>query len=84
MVLAVDDDGCDLLIEEDEDGGEERRDQGHRDQPPLGVEFHRVHHPATVRTSRLHPTQYAQGGREEGEVGGGRRVKTTQRECQYA
>ena len=54
MVLAVDYDGCDLLIQEDEDGGEERRDQGDRDQPPLGVQFHRVHHPTSVRASRLH------------------------------
>ena len=53
MRLSVDDDGCDLLIQEYEDGGEDGRDAGDRDQPPLGEEIKRIYKPSPVRTCGL-------------------------------
>lgn len=47
MLLPVDDDGCDLLVHEDEYGAEESGDEGDDGGPP-GVGPHRVNEPAAV------------------------------------
>ena len=52
LFLSVDNDGCDLLIKEDEDGGEDSGDQAERDQPPVSA-VTRVNHPCTVITGSL-------------------------------
>ena len=51
MLLPVDDDSRDLLIHEDEDGGEQGGGNGGRD-GPYGV-LERVDNPATIATGRL-------------------------------
>ena len=47
MLLAVDDDGGDLLVHEDEDGAEQGGQHGHQQRPPRVV-AQRVHQPAAV------------------------------------
>ena len=47
MLLPVDDDGCDLLVHEDEDGAEQRGDKSDDGGPP-GVGPHGVNNPATI------------------------------------
>ena len=52
MLLPVDNDSCDLLVHEDEDGAEQSRDEGDDGGPP-GVRPHRVYKPATIVSSGL-------------------------------
>lgn len=52
MLLPVDNDSCDLLVHEDEDGAEQSRDEGDDGGPP-GVRPHWVYKPATIISSRL-------------------------------
>lgn len=47
MLLPVDDDCRDLLVHEDENGTEQRGDEGDDGGPP-GVGPHRVYNPATI------------------------------------
>ena len=47
MLLAVDDDGGDLLVHEDEDGAEQGGQHRHQQRPPRVVP-QRVHQPAAV------------------------------------
>lgn len=47
VLLPVDDDSRDLLIHEDQNGGEESRCNGGRNGPPFITE--RIHNPAPVR-----------------------------------
>lgn len=52
VLLAVDDDGADLLVHEDEDGDQEGRDEaGHIDPPRVFPKGH--HQPAAVGPCRL-------------------------------
>ena len=55
MLLPVDDDGRDLLIHEDEDGGQERGQRRRRDRPDRVGE--RIDNPAAVVTCRLSTNQ---------------------------
>lgn len=52
MLLPVDDDGCDLLVHEDEDGAEQSREEGDDGGPP-GVGPHGVYEPAAIVSGRL-------------------------------
>lgn len=52
VLLPVDNDGCDLLIHEDEDGAEQSRDEGDNGGPPW-IGPHRVYNPATIIPGRL-------------------------------
>lgn len=47
MLLPVDDDSCDLLVHEDEDGAQQRGDEGDNGGPPW-VGPYRVYNPATI------------------------------------
>lgn len=47
MLLPVDDDSCDLLVHEDEDGAQQRGDEGDNGGPPW-VGPDRVYNPATI------------------------------------
>lgn len=47
MLLPVDDDRRDLLVHEDEDGAEQRGDEGDDGGPP-GIRPHRVYDPAAI------------------------------------
>ena len=53
VLLAVDDDGGDLLVHEDEDDGQQGRDGGRQGQPPGVAVTPGVDHPATVVTCGL-------------------------------
>lgn len=52
VLLPVDNDGCNLLVHEDEYGAEESRDEGDDGGPP-GVGPHGVYNPATIIPGRL-------------------------------
>ena len=50
VFAAVDDDGCDLLVEKDEYGREQRRNDGQHDQPPVR-HSHRIDKPSPAPPS---------------------------------
>lgn len=52
ILLAVHDDGADLLVHEDEDGDQEGRDEASQVDPP-GVLTERHHQPAAIGPGRL-------------------------------
>ena len=63
MLLAVDDDSRDLLVHEDEDGGEESGESRGRDRPHWVLEG--VDQPASVVTCRLDAVGHEKLGRVE-------------------
>ena len=70
MLLPVDDDGRDLLVHEDEDGGEDCEHRGEEDVHPPGVEQHVLgeeegvaHHPVPPLPGRLEGARHHQLGR---------------------
>ncbi len=52
VVLSIHNDSCDLLIKENEDGGQEGGDDSYYNQPP-GLDAPEVHQPFTVWARRL-------------------------------
>ena len=60
MFLPVDDDRCDLLVKEDEDGGEECGDDGQ--EHPMPRYSHRVDKPRSILSGCLKLAGYVEFG----------------------
>lgn len=78
MLLPVDDDRRDLLVHEDENGTEQRGDEGDDGGPP-GVGPHWVYNPATIIPGWLHMVKDKEGKSSRADIfsvcvcgGGGR------------